>query len=288
MSTGPDSALLSPAPSVASAYESFAPPLDLSRCVERIHLGYEIRPADAPIDERVLPDGAVHLLFNLGEAPAIVGAPPQPGRAAEALGASTAAVVIRMAGHVEHVGVRLRAGGAAALLGVPAGELTDASAPLDALWGPAAREAHERLAEAPRGEARVAVLEDILRERLRGARIQPHPAAAHAERRIRRARGRIMVRELAATLGLGERRLEQVFRAHVGLSPKAACRLARFHATLCLARDEPARRWSEIAHRVGFADQAHLTRELRAFSGLTPRELRARFGFVQDDAPPRA
>ena len=149
--------LLAPAPSVTSAYESFVPPIELSRCVERIHLGYELRPHDAPIDERVLPDGSVHLLFNLGEAPAIVRAPPQPGRAAEALGASTGPVVIRMAGHVEHVGVRLRPGGVAALLGVPAGELTGKSAPLDALWGPAAREAHERLATTPRGPARLAV-----------------------------------------------------------------------------------------------------------------------------------
>ncbi len=280
--------LLAPAPSVTSAYESFVPPIELSRCVERIHLGYELRPHDAPIDERVLPDGSVHLLFNLGEAPAIVRAPPQPGRAAEALGASTGPVVIRMAGHVEHVGVRLRPGGVAALLGVPAGELTGKSAPLDALWGPAAREAHERLATTPRGPARLAVIEAILRERLRGARIQPHPSAAHAARRITRAQGRITVRELATALGLSERRLEQLFRAHVGLSPKVACRLARFHASVRLARAEPARRWAEIAHRAGFADQAHLTRELRAFSGLTPGALRARFGFVQDVAPPCA
>ena len=92
------------------------------------------------------------------------------------------------------------------------------------------------------------------------------------------------MRALAGSLGVGERRLEQLFRTHVGLSPKAASRLARFRASVRLLRDEPARRWSEIAHAAGFADHAHLVHEYRALAGLTPGDLRRRlgFGFPQD------
>ena len=37
------------------------------------------------------------------------------------------------------------------------------------------------------------------------------------------------------------------------------------------ATDRPA--WAQLAADAGFADQAHLVRECRALSGLSPREL---------------
>jgi transcriptional regulator GlxA family with amidase domain len=160
--------------------------------------------------------------------------------------------------------------------------------PLDALWGALAAETRERLAAAPRGAGRVTVLEDALRERLRRASpavpARGCAATAEAARLIARSDGRRSVRDLAATVGIGERRLEQLFHAHVGLSPKAASRLARFRASVRVLRHEPALRWSAIAHACGFADQAHLTHEYRALTGLTPRAFRERlgFGFPQD------
>lgn len=287
LSTLSDSTLISPEPSVPSAYEAFAPPPDLAPYVERIHLGYELVPVDAPIEERVLPDGAVHLVFNIGDPPGVIGVPDPPAHGAEVLGATSAPAVIRMVGHVEQVGVRLRPRGVAALLGAPAVEMTNRTVSLDLLWGAAAREARERLAEAPRGRARAVVLEDVLRRRLRFADAPAtHALATAAQARIARAGGRLTVRQLAQSVGVGERRLEQVFRQHVGLTPKTACRLARFHAAMAIARGEPSRSWSEIAYRAGFADQAHLVRELRAMSGLTPSELRARFAFVQAPLAP--
>ena len=47
-----------------------------------------------------------------------------------------------------------------------------------------------------------------------------------------------------------------------------------------LLRREPTRRWSEIAHRCGFADQSHLSREFKRLVQVTPgsyaRALRGR------------
>ena len=67
--------------------------------------------------------------------------------------------------------------------------------------------------------------------------------------------------------------------AHVHWQPSS-----RFRASVRALRREPTRRWSEIAHLCGFADQAHLTHEYRALTGLTPQVFRERlgFGFPQD------
>jgi transcriptional regulator GlxA family with amidase domain len=179
----------------------------------------------------------------------------------------------------EQVGVHLRAGAIGHLLGVPAGELAGTRVSLDALWGRAAQQARERLALAPHGRARVATMEAILGERLRGVDAVPHRAALGALRRIAEHGGRERVRDVAAYVGVGERRLEQLFHQHVGLSPKAACRLARFRAALAMVREGHG--WSDVVIACGYVDQSHLVHDVRAFTGLTPSALRREFGFLQ-------
>jgi AraC-like DNA-binding protein len=270
----------------AGVYASAVPAPPLRPFVERIHYGHEWVDPAHPIAERVLPDGGVHLIFNLGDPPAV---PGSDGAAAVAVGARCEPSIIHMAGRVEHVTVTLRPGGMAALLGIPAAGLTAADVPLDTLWGPRAAEALERLAAAPPGRARAAALESVLLERLAERAPRPDAAAAEAVRMIGRVGGRIRIRALAAALGIGERRLEQLFQRHVGLSPQAVCRLARFRATVDILQREPGRAWTDIAYDCGFYDQSHLVNEFQALAGLAPGDFRDRgCGFFQDAAEPAA
>lgn len=281
LNTGDDALFWTPPEAPAGVYGSFAPSPPLADFVARLHAGHEWVPPDAPVVERVLPDGGVLLVFNLGDGPA----EPEGGTgyACEALGARCAPSIIRMAGRMEHASARLKPGGMAALLGLPAAELAGANVPLDALWGARAGQARERLMAAPRGRARAAVLDAILLERLGGRLPRPDPAAAEAVRRIEASGGRMRVRDLAHALGVGERRLGQIFERQVGLSPKALCRIARFHAAVSLLQRAPERSWTDVAYECGFYDQSHLVHEFQALAGLSPGEFRARgCGFFQD------
>lgn len=264
----------------AGVFASTVPAPPLRAFVERIHFGHEWVDPAHPITERVLPDGGVHLIFNLGDPPSV---PGTPGAASVAVGARCEPSIIRMAGRVEHFTVSLRPGGMAAVLGVPAAELAGCDVPLDALWGPRAAEALERLAAVPAGPARAAVMESVLLDHVASRAARPDPAAAEAVRMIERSRGRIRVPALASAVGVGERRLGQIFDRHVGLSPKAVCRLARFRATVGLLQREPHRAWSHVAYDCGFYDQSHLVNEFQALAGLAPGDFRNRgCGFFQD------
>lgn len=261
--------LVTPAPS-GTCYADLPPPPALAGYVERVFLGRETLAA--PIEEHVVPDGSVSLLFNLGDAPRIEGG--DLGHAAEVAGAATGPIALRMAGRLDQIGVRLRAGAVGAILGLPAGAVAGRTVPLDGMWGTFAHEAVARLAEVPFGPGRLAVLERVLGERLVQVGRAPRPAVIEAVRRIEATRGRIRVSELTA-VGLGERRLEQAFREEVGLSPKELCRIVRLRATLP-ALGDARRPLSEVAFTAGFSDQAHLGNEVRRLTGLTPRELRRR------------
>lgn len=278
--TGDEALFWQPPDAPAGVYASVVPAAALRPFVERIHFGREWVDPARPIAERVLPDGGVHLIFNLGDPPSV---PGTPGAASVVVGARCEPSIIHMAGRVEHVTVTLRPGGIAALLGIPASELAAQDVPLGALWGPFAAEALERLAPTPPTLERAAAMEAVLLDLLAARAPRPDPTAAEAVRTIERARGRIRVRALAAALGIGERRLEQIFRRDVGLSPKAACRIARFRATVAQLQREPERAWTDLAYDGGFYDQSHLVNEFRALAGLAPGEFRGRgCGFFQD------
>lgn len=80
--------------------------------------------------------------------------------------------------------------------------------------------------------------------------------------------------QCAKTRGIAAESLSRVFRQTFGISPR------RFRADIraqCALRAiiSSARPLARIACEVGFADQAHMTRALRALTGRTPRAWRA-------------
>lgn len=226
--------------------------------------GHEVR-------ERVLPDGAVRLVFNLGDAPS---AGEGEGLAVEAIGASAAPVVVRMRRKVEGLSVTLRPGAAAALLGLPVGEIGGSAVHLDALWQGEGTELLGRMAEAPNDAARVMLLHAVLQRRLRDSDVAAGNAAVamRAAQLIAASGGRRSLREVATAVGVGERRLQQLFHAHVGLSPRAWSRLARMHGCLRALRMQSSPAWADVALESGFYDQSHLVNEFRALCGVTPTE----------------
>jgi AraC-like DNA-binding protein len=98
------------------------------------------------------------------------------------------------------------------------------------------------------------------------------------------------VRDVAAALGVGERRLERAFDRCVGLSPKTLARVLRFREVverIGRLRDRGTDAgWTAIAFDAGYADQSHLIRDFRELAGVTPARYvaeRSGVGFVQYD-----
>jgi AraC-like DNA-binding protein len=146
---------------------------------------------------------------------------------------------------------------ARALLGVPMHELAGRVVPLDEPL------LVEQLADAPDWEARFALLDRVLAERVSA----PPRDVAWAWTRLRETHGRVRVGELATELGWSRKRLVAQFRDHVGLPPKAVAKLLRFERARELAGTMP---WAELAVECGYYDQSHLSNDFRAVTGRTP------------------
>jgi transcriptional regulator GlxA family with amidase domain len=75
---------------------------------------------------------------------------------------------------------------------------------------------------------------------------------------------------VAARACLSVRQFERLSHERLGLPPKTYSRMIRFsHAYKC-KEIAPHTSWTEIAHRCGYFDQAHLARDFRFFAGHSP------------------
>lgn len=166
------------------------------------------------------------------------------------------------------LGVHFRPGRAAAVLGVPPGELMDQHVDLEALWGRSARELRDRLREARSTPERFAILEAALVARLVPDRV--HPTVIHALGALTRPEARVV--DVAKHVGLSQRRLIELFTAIVGITPKRFGRVMRFQRATELAQ-RSSLDWTRVAHECGYYDQAHLIRDFHELADMTPREL---------------
>lgn len=86
------------------------------------------------------------------------------------------------------------------------------------------------------------------------------------------------VADLAAHAGLSERALQRLVRRRVGLSPKWLIRRRRLHAAAGrLQAGDGTGDLAELAAELGYADQAHFTRDFRTVTGWTPGEFARRY-----------
>ena len=101
--------------------------------------------------------------------------------------------------------------------------------------------------------------------------------AAMAER----DRSVMRLSQLADAAGCSVRTLQRLFDVHVGINPSFVIRRWRIieaaeAARSALDRNEDWRGWAWVAGDLGYADQAHLTRDFRRHLGTTPSAYLAR------------
>ena len=190
-------------------------------------------------EKRILPDGCLDIIW-------------QDGRVFVA-GPDTTAQLGRPVPGSRMFALRFGAGTGPGVLGVPASELVDRQVPLDALW--------PTTSVRPLSEA-----------------ADPLPALVAAARRrwvepdrsvlglFQLARAGRPVASIATQCGLSSRQLQRRSNAAYGYGPKVLERIFRLQRAVGLARRGSP--FASVSAEAGYADQAHLAREVRAMAGV--------------------
>ncbi|GAA3338338.1 helix-turn-helix transcriptional regulator [Amorphoplanes nipponensis] len=200
-------------------------------------------PPGRPV-KRILPDGCLDLIWHEGSV--FIAGPDTTAQLGTAPpGARFAAL-------------RFAAGTGPGVLGVPADELTDQQVPLDAVCPAAEARAVAEAADP------VAALEAFALRRWQ----EPDRAMVAVAAAARAGRP---VGAIADRCGLSPRHLQRRCRSSFGYGPKTLARILRLQRAVALAR--AGRPFAEVSVSAGYADQAHLSRDVRALAGVPLGEL---------------
>jgi AraC-like DNA-binding protein len=197
-------------------------------------------------EQRVLPDGCMDLIWADGEL--LIAGP------------DTAAYVATGPAHAGYTGIRFAPGTGPRIAGVPAHELRNRRLSLTELWPDAQV---RRLAEQIVAAADPAVaLERAAAERLRAT----GPSDEAVTWIVARLRAQAPIAVIAEESGLSERQLHRRSLAAFGYGPKVLGRILRMNRALSMARAGTP--FATVAFANGYADQAHLSREVKALAGV--------------------
>lgn len=205
----------------------------------------------------VVPDGCVDLLWMRGRL-SVAGPDSRHHR-------------VRLEPGERIAGVRLRPGAARPLLGdTPATAVLDTRVDLHRLWGEAAHRLAERIAGRHDPWEVAESLASALSARI--DRYRPDPVAVALAEALNRPRPPALA-SAARELGFSERQLRRRAVAAFGYGPKTLEQILRFRRVVGACGPETD--WGRAAAEQGYTDQAHLSRQVRRWSGATPSELAA-------------
>lgn len=91
---------------------------------------------------------------------------------------------------------------------------------------------------------------------------------------IKQQKGQLKVNELAQKHFTTPRQLERHFKMAIGVSPKDFISIVRYQFACHQIKNNPTRKClAEIAFEAGYYDHAHLTHEIKRFTGSAPSHL---------------
>jgi AraC-like DNA-binding protein len=213
-----------------------------------------------PYEQTILPHPNVNLVFEAS--------------GAGIYGVDRSLFARRLSGQGKALGVRFRAGCFRPFWGAPISQLSDRVVPGVRVFGPLAEKTRVAIMSADTDAEMVGGAESLLYSCLP----EPDPVASQVAELVSLITSDASLRrvdQLAVISGLSVRSLQRLFGDYVGVSPKWVMRRARLHEAALRADGGEPVDWAALAVDLGYADQAHLTREFTATIGVPPSRYRS-------------
>jgi AraC-like DNA-binding protein len=189
------------------------------------------------------------------------------------IGPHTVPSVTQNVGDVQLLMVFLMPDALHALTGIDVSTLVDSFVPLaqqlDASWQCMAN----AVLVAPNDMVRIQVIEAFLLPRWQACQLSGHRSGS----RYLDWMTHLAMRAALSGMGKSTRQLERRVKLWAGLSKQRLRGFARLEASFFDMREASEREmlsWAELAFNAGFSDQAHMCREVRRMTGLSPEEIR--------------
>jgi AraC-like DNA-binding protein len=272
-----------PTPAGGWIFRSAPPPPDLAHVALQF---WESIGREPFAEEAVIPRNSVELMINLGEPFWVVDAASGERRlfkAAWLAGLHDGAIRIvpafdTAASPTHLVCIQLTVTSAREIVQLPMIDVANRVVELEDILERETAPLRERLLNAETPAERFAHMLAFARARADRARFAASPAVLEAAGRMTDHAGGVGIGDICADLGISRQRLAERFADEIGLGPKRYARLLRFRAAIDAMSVADMPPLAQVAAEAGYFDQAHFTRDFKAFAGASPKTFLAERG----------
>jgi AraC-like DNA-binding protein len=158
------------------------------------------------------------------------------------------------------------------LLGIPANEIQDQIIQTEDIFGREGLWLEERLFEEITREEKIGILNAFFIKQLLKQNLKAEILMAPTLNLIFKNKGIINLNQLVKFTGYTERHIERKFLEVIGMAPKRFINIVKLHNFLKHINDNTGgSSLTQIAYEAGYADQSHLIKEFKKYTGMTPR-----------------
>jgi AraC-like DNA-binding protein len=227
-------------------------------------------PAAMLQPERIFPDGCMELIIHYGDAfQRVTGNTIEKQPTGFVFGQLEHFIELLPGAVTGVMGIKFYPYGLSHFTHVPVNEFREQQLELRHLFKTAAHHLDEKIALAGSPQERVGIAESFLLQQLSAPKNNNQLISVMVND-IYQANGGMSMQDLMQKHQIGERQLQRLFAAKVGLSAKTFSRIVRFQRVFHLAPQ--AGSLTHLALDAGYFDQAHFSREFRSFTGFSPRQ----------------
>ena len=185
------------------------------------------------------------------------------------IGLFTRPYEVRFSGYVKTFGIRLKPEGTYNIFNVPASEFCESYEDITLVLGRNFRSFCDSLRDQTRMNAMIGLAENYLLKQMERNRNDIGYVNQAAEL-IRETNGALRIDHLPRKVFISQRQLEREFKNRIGISPKHYLRIARLNEVHRLLQESNRLNFTELAHSLGYTDQAHFIRDFKNITGVNP------------------
>lgn len=252
-------------------YWIFFPPYPVSLFVDHfvVMKGYP-----SANEERIFPNNKMEIFFNLGES--LEGRVNKTShifllKESVISGIRNTYLNFKPGPFFFMAGLRFSLFGFYHLFGIPAHEFKNHNFDTKDIWGYEMELVREQLLEAPDLQNLIRKLYRWISDKLSDTEVQDAEKWMQVAHKLQNLPLRIKP-FLADVMGYSHKHSVQLIKDKSGLPPKTIQQICRFEAVLHLIGKDNNLHWMDFVSMAGYADQSHMIREFRQFTGLTPAE----------------
>lgn len=173
--------------------------------------------------------------------------------------------------------------GLSLFLDLPMKELFNLSVPLRYIISDTADKLEDEISSAHSFEKKIEIAETFLLSQIRkNEKKYNYNRIRKVVNMINQSRGMIKIEDLASESFLSRKQFERTFSDFIGTSPKQFIKIVRFQNAIYERSQNKELSVTEIAHKCGYFDQAHMINDFKTLAGITPKNYFDQEGLFSD------